>query len=454
MSKIFDELRKLKKSKSESPPPNKTPPSSIESPGLQLDPELAKPKNSLKLLIIITSIAVPLSLITAFLIPMLILKPSGKEVPRLVLPRKVRPAPEKVTKKPSLEFLIEDVTPSEPGVKEIVEIPTEPTGKAPKIVMGEASPITAGVIKPAEPSAEVIELAPTVPLTSGEKTQTENKGQLTMPKQEKPLVEEAPMAVREEGPKEPNVEVKAVPRKEPPAQKGEVITSGASEAAKERVTSFEETTKDRAPIVSPEEEITAGLRSQKRAEKFKQAIFYQKSDELKKAEAQYRELLKEDPLDAEVHNNLGSIYQELGQYEKAEAEFRKAMLLKPDYLKARNNWGVSLYKMGNLEGALRELQAVLEINPRDIQSLTNLGVVAKKLGDLSKASEAFQKVLQIDATHAEAHYNLAILLEEEGEVAKAVYHYQKFIEFSRGKYASLTEEVRHHPENLSQKRWR
>lgn len=512
MSRIFDELKKFRGQKSEPPPPppkKGVSPFPAESLKAQFTPRPEKPRKINWRLLIILGVGGLVSLGAALLLPRLLFKsePPKKEAPQpMIMPKRAprpRPAlekeakapekevkvpqkevkapekeakvperiakiPEKPAKRLPSEVLIEEIIISEPSIQEIVEIAPEPVKEAPKVVIREAPPPIPEAVKPEKPFIEVIELLPTTPPApevavtkrlEEERPKIEIKAAPPIPRPEAPPIEKAPMVVRPEMPPERPEErkIEAEEPLAPPPPKGVVAAPIIPEVARERVTPpVTGPAEGPAPVAPPEEEATAGLRKMQRVEKFKLALFYQKSGETKKAEVQYQELLKENPMDAEAHNNLGSIYQELGYYEKAETEFRKAVLLRPDYLGAHNNLGVALYKKGNLDGALREFQSLLEANPRDVQSLTNLGVVLKKQGDLLRANSAFQRVLQLDPTHAEAHYNLGVILEEEGEVAKAVYHYQKFLESSssRGKYASLAEEVSHHLVDISQRGWR
>ncbi len=205
--------------------------------------------------------------------------------------------------------------------------------------------------------------------------------------------------------------------------------------------------------VLPENEGAYAPEVLEKRERFKRAVFYQKSGELRRAKREYMEIIKLDPMDAETHNNLGSIYQAWGDLDNAVSEYRKAILLNPNYYKARNNLGVALYKKGNAQGALREFQIVVEANPRDVQSLTNLGVVSKSLGQPNRARQFFEAALAVEPSHAEAHYNLALVLEES-KPASAIFHYQKFLEYSGGRYPELEEDVVQHLSGLSEtSRW-
>ncbi len=195
------------------------------------------------------------------------------------------------------------------------------------------------------------------------------------------------------------------------------------------------------------EEVVATPEDIEKTERFKLAVFYQKSGEFIKAKMQYLEILKLFPMDYEIHNNLGSIYQELEDLDAAIKEYRKAILLKPNYRKARNNLGVALCEKGNLQAALKEFKIILETNSNDVQCITNLGVLSKKMGYPDRARKFFEEALSIDPAFMEAHYNLAVILKES-EVASAIYHFQKFLEYSGGRYASLEEEVMQHLNGL------
>ncbi|MFN3467922.1 MAG: tetratricopeptide repeat protein, partial [Candidatus Brocadiales bacterium] len=354
-------------------------------------PEKPKRRVGRKLLIIAISIGVVLILLMAFLLPQLLFekKPKKRDAPPAMVltkrarpapekqaekkpreresppisPRETRLAPEKKAEKPPLEVLIEEIIISEPVIQEIVEVapepvkeapkvavtevappkpeavkPAEPLKEVPKVAVSEAIPPKPEAVKPAEPFIEVLELVPAIsPPTPGvavskrpeeEKPRIEIKAMPPAPRPEEPPVEKAPTVAR---PVEPTVEAKPILEKEipvPPLPGGEAVTPVVPEVARGAVTPpVAEPAEGLAPTVPPEEEVTAGLRKMQRAEKFKLALFYQKSGETNKAEAQYQELLRDDPMDAEAHNNLGSVYQGLGHYEKAEAEFRKAVLL-------------------------------------------------------------------------------------------------------------------------------
>ena len=363
---------------------------------------------------------------------------------------------------------------------EVVEFPPAPVG-VPVTPPEEAPlvPVLPKVVereKPETPRIEIKVAEPGVPekrkaLTAGEKAALAEAPPTLVMEQPAVGIEVPPIPVSPPVPPKKaevsRIEIKTAPERAPglvakgpkiPTPPVEVVEEVPIEIQPPTVTEAPQPSAVTPPPAEPGEELVfeegapATPEVLKKRERFKRALFYQKSGELKRAQDQYLEIIKLDPLDPETHNNLGSIYQEWGDLDDAISEYRKAILLRPDYAKARNNLGVALYKKGNLQAALREFQIVVESNPRDIQSLTNIGVVSRKLGQPDRARQFFETTLSIDPSHAEAHYNLALILEPT-EVSGAIYHYQKFLEYSGGRYPSLEEQVMRHLKSLSKKPW-
>lgn len=59
------------------------------------------------------------------------------------------------------------------------------------------------------------------------------------------------------------------------------------------------------------------------------AIEHQLARRLDKAEAEYRRVLRVDPLDIEAHSNLGAILCQRGRIEEAQKHFRCALEAQP-----------------------------------------------------------------------------------------------------------------------------
>src|SRR5262249_34064924 len=65
-----------------------------------------------------------------------------------------------------------------------------------------------------------------------------------------------------------------------------------------------------------------------------------------RAMALFREALGINPLDPQLHNNLGTTLMEVGRLDEAVSEHRTAIRYAPGYAEAYGNLGVALHKLG------------------------------------------------------------------------------------------------------------
>ncbi len=359
-----------------------------------------------------------------------------------------------------LEIETIEVSPAPPEMEAVevvpVEIPEEAPVGSPEIEVVELVPAPAerpvtelpGIVRPETPHIEIKVKKPGVRETPGA-VATEGRSV-----EGAPHIEAPPSVVVEQQALDVKVPVAWPKAPAAPSPRVKTVERTAAEMKHPAIVKVPEPPAAIPPPPQPERGLTPAEEralppeALEKRERFKRAVFYQKSGDLGKARDQYLEIIRLDPMDPETHNNLGSIYQEWGDLDNAVSEYRKALLIRPNYYKAHNNLGVALYKKGNLQGALREFKVAAEANPRDIQSLTNLGVISKRLEQPARARQFFEMALSIQPSHAEAHYNLALILEEN-EPASAIFHYQKFLEYSGGQYPKLEEDVTKHLNRLS-----
>jgi Flp pilus assembly protein TadD len=75
--------------------------------------------------------------------------------------------------------------------------------------------------------------------------------------------------------------------------------------------------------------------------RYNSALLMQEQEQLEEAESCWRALLKTDPLNGEVRNNLGNTLLQLGRAEEARAEFRQVLAHLPAHAQARWNLGLA-----------------------------------------------------------------------------------------------------------------
>jgi len=180
----------------------------------------------------------------------------------------------------------------------------------------------------------------------------------------------------------------------------------------------------------------------------------------------YSHLLKYNPDDFIIHNNLGAEYFLLGNYEEAESEFKKALKnnpnyafsynnlgnlfaaqnifdqaalfynkaaeLRPDFAEPRNNLGNAYLKAGRYQEAIKEFILALRIDPKDFSVYQNLGVINYKLGNKQTAIDYYKKAIEINNTHIPAYYNLGFIFYNDGDFNTAYRFWNKALTIAPG----------------------
>ncbi|MBV5340871.1 MAG: tetratricopeptide repeat protein [Deltaproteobacteria bacterium] len=119
------------------------------------------------------------------------------------------------------------------------------------------------------------------------------------------------------------------------------------------------------------------------------------ADQLEASESKFRELLKDFPLNAELHNSLATVLDRQSQYPEAVAHYTKALALHPGFLVARFNLANTLKRMGDGSGCKENLLAVIAIDPDFIEAWQNLGRIYFDEGNFQKAAYCLEMVLSI-----------------------------------------------------------
>lgn len=151
------------------------------------------------------------------------------------------------------------------------------------------------------------------------------------------------------------------------------------------------------------------------SDKLEKALIYQKKGEVTKARKIINELLpaleqamRDNPTQAELHNNLGNTYKLLGNTHRALQHYQEALRLKSPYPEAHNNLGTLLYKMGLFEKAIAHFQKALRMDPYAGNTHYNLALVLIQQNRLLEAATHFQKTLEYYPHHHGATHNLGI----------------------------------------------
>jgi tetratricopeptide (TPR) repeat protein len=150
-----------------------------------------------------------------------------------------------------------------------------------------------------------------------------------------------------------------------------------------------------------------------------QTITGAQQNQVRTAAAAYRESLKNDPGNAELHFDLSLALSELGDADGAREELSTAIQIDRNLAKAHNQLGV--WHMLNTENAKAEdeFKAAISADSQFIEAKNNLGVLYAWAGKNLKATELFHQAIQSRPEYPAAHVNLGLVLAAEGKYTEA-----------------------------------
>ena len=111
----------------------------------------------------------------------------------------------------------------------------------------------------------------------------------------------------------------------------------------------------------------------------------------------FESVLKQEPMNARAHNNLGVVYYHLNRKEKSLAHYKRAMELMPTDINYLKNCADLLFVSCNKPAeALEIYNRVLAMEPEDTEALLGVGIISQFFSQNEDARFFFEKVIQID----------------------------------------------------------
>jgi tetratricopeptide (TPR) repeat protein len=171
-------------------------------------------------------------------------------------------------------------------------------------------------------------------------------------------------------------------------------------------------------------------------------------DRLDEAEAHCRAALQLNPKLGDACANLGAVLVRQGRLEEAEEAFRRARQLAgsegrqgilggvvahlrevvrndPANAQMHQDLGIALLGAGRPEEAVAALQESIRLRPGAVVAHTNLGAAYCALDQLDAGRHCFEEALRLDPTHAPAHSNLGAALSFQGRIPEALAQLQE-----------------------------
>jgi tetratricopeptide (TPR) repeat protein len=197
-------------------------------------------------------------------------------------------------------------------------------------------------------------------------------------------------------------------------------------------------------------------------ELFQAAMVHHQAGRLREAEAMYREILAEQPEDADVlqllgiavfhqgrmpealelldraagidpeapdyHCNRGMILSVLGRPSEAIAEIERALELKGDYVEAHYQLAHALGANGKNAEAIAAYRRALALRPEFAEAWNDMGVLVAVKRETDAAIEAFQKAVALRPDYLEGWQNLAKGLREAKRVEEEIAARRRVVE--------------------------
>lgn len=137
--------------------------------------------------------------------------------------------------------------------------------------------------------------------------------------------------------------------------------------------------------------------------------------ELEKAQLQ-------NPKDAEIYYDIGTVYLALQQPQMAVTALKKALVLRPDYAVAKNTLGTAYITMKQWDKAIPLFQELSDnlIYATPQYPLLNLGYIYYCTGDYAKSAAEYQKSIEYSKDFAQAWRGLGRTYLAMGRSEEAV----------------------------------
>ncbi len=173
--------------------------------------------------------------------------------------------------------------------------------------------------------------------------------------------------------------------------------------------------------IAPQTGSTFAVHKQAAAEQFA-------SDNFPAAEQIYRQMLLQQPLNPELHNNLATTLDRLERFAEAQLHYEKALALDKSYVEARFNLANTLQRLGNTKEAIRQLEIVVTENPRFLPAWQNLALCRLTYNDSDGAITALEQVLEIAPECSRSLEDLGNLLLEQRRWIEALGYIEKALQ--------------------------
>jgi hypothetical protein len=181
----------------------------------------------------------------------------------------------------------------------------------------------------------------------------------------------------------------------------------------------------RNPNVPPRRVVSGNRSSDEMGNLALQVEPLRRSDLTLLREAQWLDMLEDDPFDSAAHFNLGVEYARRGMPTQAAAHYELVIRAKPHDQGAHFALAGTYVKLHDLPRAVTHYEQVLRINPRRAEAHFLLGWILADQGRLEQGAEHLEQAIDIAPDHALAHHRLGVVRAAQDDPLGAAMHYRE-----------------------------
>jgi predicted O-linked N-acetylglucosamine transferase (SPINDLY family) len=158
------------------------------------------------------------------------------------------------------------------------------------------------------------------------------------------------------------------------------------------------------------------------------ALEHHKAGRLAEAEQLYRQVLEQEPGNAEALHFLGVLAHQVGRNDAAIELIEKAHRHGRPQAQSLNSLGMAYLAANRARDAKRCLSKALAMKADYPEAHSNLGAALRDLGQMKEAEQSYRRSLALLPDSAQAHYNLANLLQLANKLDEAEGSYRRALE--------------------------
>ena len=155
------------------------------------------------------------------------------------------------------------------------------------------------------------------------------------------------------------------------------------------------------------------------------ASLLRETDRSQEALQELAALVRQNPEDWEIHNQLGRCFYEMKQMEQAIECFKRAILLQPRAGEPLTNLTAVLIGLDRMSEALTLIDEAIRNDPGSAPAHNNRGIILKTMGKMGDAEASYRKAINIMPGFTDAYVNLGNILSDGDRPQEALECFEK-----------------------------